>query len=168
MKLCNYCFETSEQLIIPVSYAMQFVLKVDLSLFCPGSISESPYFCLISRRLSALACRSEWIKLVPWIVSVFILKQRQLSWLHKCLNIFFSLQFSIFFWITRPWYCLVCTQGNQEISWKKFDQYYIIPLDIDAGFVINSAYATGSFDNKTVTSNSDTAIATAFGPNWIY
>jgi hypothetical protein len=31
--------------------------------------------------------------------------------------------------------------------------------------VINSAYATGSFDNKTVTSNSDTAIATAFGPN---
>ena len=49
-------------------------------------------------------------------------------------------------------------------SVKRFHQYHITPRDIDVGFVINSAYATGSFNNKTVTSNSDTAIARFFGP----
>jgi len=37
--------------------------------------------------------------------------------------------------------------------------------DIYAGFISNSAYATGSFGNKEVTSNSDTATTRFFGPN---
>ncbi len=42
--------------------------------------------------------------------------------------------------------------------------YLITPQDIDNGFVINSAFATGSFDNKAVTSNSYKAIAKFCGP----
>jgi uncharacterized repeat protein (TIGR01451 family) len=42
--------------------------------------------------------------------------------------------------------------------------YLITPQDIDTGIVINSAFATGSFNDKTVTSNSDKAKAKFFGP----
>jgi hypothetical protein len=42
--------------------------------------------------------------------------------------------------------------------------YLITPQDIDTGIVINSAFATGSFNDKTVTSNSDKARAKFFGP----
>jgi hypothetical protein len=65
--------------------------------------------------------------------------------------------------------------GSSQISFsdlapgqsvERFDQYYVIPRELDAGFVINSTYATGSFNNKTVTSNSDTAIAKFFGPTY--
>ena len=64
--------------------------------------------------------------------------------------------------------------GSSQISSSKlapghsvtrYDQYCVTPLDIDVGFVINSAYAKGSFNNTTVTSNSDTARVTFFGPN---
>ena len=43
--------------------------------------------------------------------------------------------------------------------------HLVTPSDIYAGFKSNSAYATGSFANKEVTSNSDTATARFFGPN---
>ncbi len=45
------------------------------------------------------------------------------------------------------------------------DSHLVTPPDIYAGFKSNSAYATGSFANKEVTSNSDTATARFFGPN---
>jgi hypothetical protein len=43
--------------------------------------------------------------------------------------------------------------------------HLVTPPDIYAGFKYNSAYATGSFANKEVTSNSDTATTRFFGPN---
>ncbi len=49
-------------------------------------------------------------------------------------------------------------------SITKGNSYLITPYDIDTGFVINSAFATGSFNNQKVTSNSDTAKAKFFGP----
>jgi uncharacterized repeat protein (TIGR01451 family) len=63
--------------------------------------------------------------------------------------------------------------GSSQISFSDlapgqsvqgFHQYCISPRDIDVGFVINSAFAKGSFNNQTVTSNADTAIAKFFGP----
>ena len=42
--------------------------------------------------------------------------------------------------------------------------YLITPQDIDAGFVVNSAFAKGSFNDKKVTSDTDKAIAKFFGP----
>jgi hypothetical protein len=42
--------------------------------------------------------------------------------------------------------------------------YLITPQDIENGFVINSAFATGSFNDKKVTSDPDKAIAKFFGP----
>jgi uncharacterized repeat protein (TIGR01451 family) len=42
--------------------------------------------------------------------------------------------------------------------------YLITPQDIENGFVINSAFATGSFNDKKVTSDTDKAIAKFFGP----
>ena len=51
-------------------------------------------------------------------------------------------------------------------SVEKFDQYYVIPRELDVGLGINAAYATGSFNNKTVTSNSDTAITKFIGPTY--
>ena len=42
--------------------------------------------------------------------------------------------------------------------------HLVTPPDIYAGFKSNSAYATGSFANKEITSNSDTATARFFGP----
>ena len=44
------------------------------------------------------------------------------------------------------------------------DSHLVTPPDIYAGFKSNSAYATGSFANKEVTSDSDTATARFFGP----
>ena len=49
-------------------------------------------------------------------------------------------------------------------SVTKGASYLVKPRDIDAGFVLNLAFATGSFNHKTVTSNSDTALAKFFGP----
>jgi uncharacterized repeat protein (TIGR01451 family) len=42
--------------------------------------------------------------------------------------------------------------------------YLITPQDIENGIVINSAFATGSFNDKKVTSDTDKAIAKFFGP----
>ena len=42
--------------------------------------------------------------------------------------------------------------------------HLVIPPDIYDGFISNPAYATGSFANKEVTSNSNTATARFFGP----
>ncbi len=42
--------------------------------------------------------------------------------------------------------------------------YLITPQDIENGFVLNSAFATGSCNDKKITSNSDKAIAKFFGP----
>lgn len=49
-------------------------------------------------------------------------------------------------------------------SVKGIDSHLVTPSDIYAGFKSNSAYATGSFANKEVTSDSDTATARFFGP----
>jgi uncharacterized repeat protein (TIGR01451 family) len=49
-------------------------------------------------------------------------------------------------------------------SITKGNSYLITPYDIDTGFVINSAFATGSFNNQKVTSDTDKAIAKFFGP----
>ena len=63
--------------------------------------------------------------------------------------------------------------GSSEISFSglapgqsvtRGKSYLITPQDIENGFVINSAFATGSFNDKTVTSNSDKAIIKFFGP----
>ena len=52
--------------------------------------------------------------------------------------------------------------SGQSIT--KGNSYLITPYDIDTGFVINSAFAKGSFKDKEVTSNTDKAIAKFFGP----
>ena len=49
-------------------------------------------------------------------------------------------------------------------SVKGTDSHLVTPPDIYAGFKSNSAHATGSFANKEVTSDSDTATARFFGP----
>ena len=49
-------------------------------------------------------------------------------------------------------------------SVKGTDSHLVTPPDIYAGFKSNSAYATGSFANKEVTSESNTATARFFGP----
>ena len=61
---------------------------------------------------------------MPGIVSVFIFKQRQWIWLCNCFYIYFSLQFSIFFWINRPWYCLDVLRKTK----KFYDRNPIITL----------------------------------------
>jgi hypothetical protein len=52
---------------------------------------------------------------------------------------------------------------GQSVTGKA--SHLVTPSDIYAGFKSNSAYATGSFANKEVTSNSDTATTRFFGPN---
>ena len=42
--------------------------------------------------------------------------------------------------------------------------HLLIPSDIYDGFISNSAYATGSFNDKEITSNTDTATTRFFGP----
>ena len=49
-------------------------------------------------------------------------------------------------------------------SVTKGKSYLVTPQDIENGIVINSAFATGSFNDKKVTSNSDKAVAKFFGP----
>ena len=49
-------------------------------------------------------------------------------------------------------------------SVTKGNNYLVTPRDIDTGFVVNSAFATSSFKDKEVTSNTDKAIAKFFGP----
>lgn len=49
-------------------------------------------------------------------------------------------------------------------SVKGTDSHLVTLPDIYAGFKSNSAHATGSFANKEVTSDSDTATAGFFGP----
>ena len=45
MKLYNYFFESSYQLIIPRYYAMKFISKVGLvTLFCPDYVSDYLFF----------------------------------------------------------------------------------------------------------------------------
>ncbi len=48
-------------------------------------------------------------------------------------------------------------------SVERFDQYYVIPRELDAVLGINSVYATGSSKNKAATSNSDTEITKFIG-----
>jgi uncharacterized repeat protein (TIGR01451 family) len=49
-------------------------------------------------------------------------------------------------------------------SVTKGKSYLITPQDIENGFVVNSAFATGSFNDKKVTSDTDKAIAKFFRP----
>jgi uncharacterized repeat protein (TIGR01451 family) len=49
-------------------------------------------------------------------------------------------------------------------SVTKETSYLITPYEIDTGFVVNSAFAKGSFKDEEVTSNTDKAIAKFFGP----
>jgi uncharacterized repeat protein (TIGR01451 family) len=63
--------------------------------------------------------------------------------------------------------------GSSQISSKglapgqsvtRGKSYLVTPQDIENGIVINSAFATGSFNDKKVTSDTDKAIAKFFGP----
>jgi len=129
MKLCNYFFESSYQLIIPIYYAMKFISKVGLiTLFCPDYVSNYPYFCSISPRFISFCMSRIWMdksnfrNLFPFLFS----KPRQPSWLCNCPHIYFPLQLSIILFLNeQTWYCMVYTQENQEISWKKSDQYIV-------------------------------------------
>ena len=49
-------------------------------------------------------------------------------------------------------------------SVRRSASHLVPPQDIYNGFVVNSAFAKGSFNNQTVTSNTDKARAKFFGP----
>ena len=61
---------------------------------------------------------------------------------------------SIRFLNTRLWYCLGCIQKNQEISWKRFDQYFFsqVQVGVSSGKVIKLTilHNSGNTDRKLV------------------
>ena len=89
MKWWSCCFESSDQLVIPVNYAMKFRSKMWLTTF----FVPLPSLLLLvsasfSLGLSAFAWPgSERIKVESWINTFFCFQTKAISWLCNCPHI---------------------------------------------------------------------------------
>ncbi len=99
----------------------------DLSTFSSMFHIWSSCFCFIFMRFIHFCGQgSERIKIESWIILFFIFKNKAIR-LALQLSPLFLLHFSYHNPFRNDWlcYCLVCTQENQEIFQKKFDQYIV-------------------------------------------
>ena len=124
---CSCSFESSEQFIIPVTYAMQFVLKVWFIVSYLSSISGCLVFPSFFSRLIRFCIDKIWMDKSSVLNLSFIYFQTKIIKLaFQMSHIYSSLQSPIIFpWITRLCHCLLFAQENCDIFWKKFNQYFV-------------------------------------------
>jgi len=98
---------------------------VAYNIFCPGSVSDYPFFCFIFPIFIHFCMSKIWMdksNVLNHSLFYFETKAIKLALQLSLYFVFFALSI-ILFLNDHNVILLVYTQENQEISWNKFDQY---------------------------------------------
>ncbi len=137
-EVISCCFECSDQLIIPVHYAMKFIYKVWRTIIFSKFILCFSLFLLNFLELYPFCISKIWINKSIILNNHLFYFQKSNQASFATVTTFFLL-FSyqqFFFWITRLWYYLKYTQKNQEIFWKKSEQFIFFQVQSRKDYTI--------------------------------